>query len=186
MMSDQLAEETNNVHIKQMEISELKECLRKKDFENKLLKSKFVDFTMVQNLLVQVKELLRENEHLKSKVVDCKMFQNLQVQVEQLKSVNESFNLSIEELYKACAIAEATLRERDAMIFAQCEKIRLLEEQSKSFYEAHSEFESETEMGDKVKRFDDEKKVLENKNSKLEKDLAQRVKDLMMSKQSFP
>nr|GEV33469.1 phospholipase-like protein [Tanacetum cinerariifolium] len=33
------------------------------------------------------------------------------------------------------------------------------------------------EMGDKVKRFDDEKNVFENKTSKLEKDLAQRVKD---------
>ncbi|GKE15064.1 hypothetical protein Tco_1422641 [Tanacetum coccineum] len=33
------------------------------------------------------------------------------------------------------------------------------------------------EMGDKVKRFDDEKKVFENKISKMEKVLAQRVKD---------
>nr|GEU47619.1 hypothetical protein [Tanacetum cinerariifolium] len=72
------------------------------------------------------------------------MCQNLQVQVEELKSVNESFNLSIEELYKVWAIAEATLRERYAMIFAQCEKIRLLKEQSDTFYEVHSEFESET------------------------------------------
>nr|GFA91526.1 outer membrane protein porin [Tanacetum cinerariifolium] len=32
-------------------------------------------------------------------------------------------------------------------------------------------------MEDKVKRFDDEKKVFENKISKLEKDLTQRVKD---------
>nr|GEW23950.1 hypothetical protein [Tanacetum cinerariifolium] len=72
------------------------------------------------------------------------MCQNLQVQVEELKSVNESFNLSIEELYKVRAIAEVTLRERDAMIFAHCKKIRLLEEQSELFYEVHSEFESET------------------------------------------
>nr|GEY73330.1 hypothetical protein [Tanacetum cinerariifolium] len=33
------------------------------------------------------------------------------------------------------------------------------------------------EMGDKVKRFDDEKMVFENKISKLENDLIQRVKD---------
>nr|GEW72853.1 hypothetical protein [Tanacetum cinerariifolium] len=72
------------------------------------------------------------------------MCQNLQVQVEELKSFNESFNLSIEELYKARAIAEATLRERDAMIFAQCEKIRLLKQQSESFYEVYFEFKSET------------------------------------------
>nr|GEU31123.1 hypothetical protein [Tanacetum cinerariifolium] len=168
MMSDRLAEEKNNVHIKQTEISELKECLRKKDFENEHLKSKVVNFTMVQNIQVQVKELQSENKHLKSKVVDRKMYQNLQVQVEELKSVDESFNLLIEEMYKVRAIAEATLRERHAVIFARCEKIRLLEEQSESFYE---------EMGDKVKRFDDEKKVFENKISKLEKDLAKRVKD---------
>ncbi|GJU25866.1 hypothetical protein Tco_1164487 [Tanacetum coccineum] len=35
------------------------------------------------------------------------------------KSVNESLNLSYEELYKARALAEATLRERDEMINAQ-------------------------------------------------------------------
>nr|GEY60766.1 hypothetical protein [Tanacetum cinerariifolium] len=99
---------------------------------------------MCQNLQVQVKELLSENEHLKSKVVDCQMCQNLHVQVEELKSVNECFNLSIEEMYKVRAITEETLGKRDAMIFAHCEKIRMLEEQSESFYEVHSEFESET------------------------------------------
>nr|GEW12729.1 hypothetical protein [Tanacetum cinerariifolium] len=99
-------------HVRNL-MEELKECLRKMDFENEHLKSKVVDFTTVQNLQVQVKELQSENEHLKSKVVDFQACQNLQVQVEELKSVN-------------------------------CEKIRLLEEQSKSFYEVHSEFESET------------------------------------------
>nr|GEY41432.1 hypothetical protein [Tanacetum cinerariifolium] len=170
MMSYQLTEEKNNVDIKQTEISELKECLRKKDIENEHLKSKVVDFTMVknlqvqvkelqsenehlkskvfdsqmcQNLQVQVKELQSENEHLKSKVFDSQMCQNLQVQVEKLKRVNESFNLSIEELYKVRAITEATLRERDALIFAHCKKIRLLEEQSELFYEVYYDFESE-------------------------------------------
>ncbi|GJX26855.1 hypothetical protein Tco_0233151 [Tanacetum coccineum] len=47
------------------------------------------------------------------------MCQNLQVQVEELKSVNESLNLSVEELSKACALVEATLKERDEMISAQ-------------------------------------------------------------------
>ncbi|GJV48903.1 hypothetical protein Tco_1439115 [Tanacetum coccineum] len=96
------------------------------------------------------------------------MCQNLQVQVVELKSVNESLNLSVEELYKACALAEATLREKDEMINAQCKKIQLLEELSEIFHE---------EMGDKVKCFDEEKKVFETKISKLEKVLAQRVKD---------
>ncbi|GJZ74921.1 hypothetical protein Tco_0639386 [Tanacetum coccineum] len=40
------------------------------------------------------------------------------------------------------------------------------------------------EMGDKVKRFDDEKKVFESTISKLEKELAQRVKDLMSVQQT--
>ncbi|GJT28430.1 hypothetical protein Tco_0908705 [Tanacetum coccineum] len=71
------------------------------------------------------------------------MCKKLQVQVQELKSVNESLNLSFEELYKERALVEATLRERDELIFAQCEKIRLLEEQSEAFYEVQSEFDSE-------------------------------------------
>ncbi|GJX10774.1 hypothetical protein Tco_0200633 [Tanacetum coccineum] len=115
-MDDQLVEEKNIVKIKQTIISELKECIRKKDFEN---------------------------EHLKSKVVDFTTVQNLQVQVEELKSVNESLNLSVKELSKARALAEATLRERDEMINAQCKKIRLLEKQYEIFHEVPSEFDSE-------------------------------------------
>ncbi|GJS36229.1 hypothetical protein Tco_0534611 [Tanacetum coccineum] len=142
-MSDQLAEEKNIVKINQTTISELKECLRKKDFENEHLKSKVIDFTTVQNLRAQVKELQSKNEHLKSKAVDCTMCQNLQVQVVELKNVNESLNSSVEELYKARALVEATLRERDEMISAQCKKIRLLEEQFEIFHEVPSEFDSE-------------------------------------------
>ncbi|GKC26917.1 retrovirus-related pol polyprotein from transposon TNT 1-94 [Tanacetum coccineum] len=93
-MSGQLVELKNTVKIKQTTISELTECLRKKDSENEHLKSKIVDFTTVQNLRVQVKELQSENEHLKSKVVVCTMCQNLQVQVEEgevFHEVSESF-----------------------------------------------------------------------------------------------
>ncbi|GJW23952.1 hypothetical protein Tco_0037763 [Tanacetum coccineum] len=115
-MSGQLVEMKNTIKIKQTTISELKECLLKKDFEN---------------------------EHLKSKVVDFTTVQNLQVQVEELKSVNKSLKLSVEELYNACELTEATLREIDKIIFAQCEKIRLLEEQSETFHEVQSEFDSE-------------------------------------------
>ncbi|GJV17622.1 hypothetical protein Tco_1362945 [Tanacetum coccineum] len=103
---------------------------------------KAVDVTMIQNLQVQVKELQSKNKNLKSKVFDCTMCQNLQVQVEELKSVNESLNLSVEELYKARALAEATLRERDQLISDQCKKMRLLEE-CESFCEVHSKFDSE-------------------------------------------
>ncbi|GJS45601.1 hypothetical protein Tco_0595722 [Tanacetum coccineum] len=118
MMSGQLVELNNTVKIQQTTISELQECLCKKDFENEHLKSKIVDFTTVQNL-------------------------SSAMQVEELKSVNESLNLSVEELYKARALAEATLRERDELINAQCKKIRLLEEQSEIFHEVPSEFDSE-------------------------------------------
>ncbi|GJY45068.1 hypothetical protein Tco_0433281 [Tanacetum coccineum] len=117
-MSGQLVELNNTVKIQQTTISELKECLRKKDSENEHLKSKIVDFTTVQNLRAQVKELQSENEHL-------------------------NLNLSVEELYKARALAEAIVRERDELINAQCKKIRLLEEQSEIFYKVPSEFDSE-------------------------------------------
>ncbi|GJX86147.1 hypothetical protein Tco_0336921 [Tanacetum coccineum] len=142
-VSDQLAELKNTVKNKQTTISELKECLRKKDSENEHLRSKVIDFTTVQSLRAHVNELHSQNENLKSKVVECTMCQNLQVQVEKLKSVNESLNLSVEDLSKARALAEATLRERDKLIFAQCEKIRLLEEQCELFYEVQSEFDLE-------------------------------------------
>ncbi|GKD98953.1 hypothetical protein Tco_1382850 [Tanacetum coccineum] len=100
-MSGQLDELNNTVKIQQTIISELKECLLKKDSENEYLESKIVDFTTVQNPRVQVKELQSENEHLKSKVVDFTTVQTLQVQVEGFKSFNESLNLSVEELPKA-------------------------------------------------------------------------------------
>nr|GEX07566.1 copia protein [Tanacetum cinerariifolium] len=81
-----------------------------------------------------VKKLQSENEHLKSKVIDFTMVQNLQVQVEELKSVNERLNSLVGELYKTRELAEATLRERDEMISAKCKKMRLLEEQFEPFY----------------------------------------------------
>ncbi|GJU02894.1 hypothetical protein Tco_1113232 [Tanacetum coccineum] len=115
-MSGQLVELNNTVKIKQTTISKLKKCLRKKE---------------------------SENEHLKSKVVDFTTVQNLRVQVEELKSVNESLNLSVKQLSKALALAEATLRERDEMISAQCKKIGLLEEQSKTFHEVKYVFDLE-------------------------------------------
>ncbi|GJW11881.1 hypothetical protein Tco_1577708 [Tanacetum coccineum] len=125
----------------QIKISNLEECVRIKDRQHIIRAND--DFIIFENLPAQVKELQSENEHLKSKVVDYTMCQNLQVQVEELKSVNESLNLSIEELSKARALVEATLRKRDEMISAECRKIRLLEEQSEIFHEVPSEFDSE-------------------------------------------
>ncbi|GJZ68124.1 hypothetical protein Tco_0631364 [Tanacetum coccineum] len=125
----------------QIKISNLEECVRIKDRQHIIRAND--DFIIFENLRAQVNELQSENENLKSKVVECTMCQNLQVQVEELKSVNESLNLSVEELSKARALAEATLRERDELVFVQCEKIRLLEEQCEPFYEVQSEFDLE-------------------------------------------
>ncbi|GKC05918.1 hypothetical protein Tco_0997528 [Tanacetum coccineum] len=60
--------------------------------------------------------------------------ENPGVQVTDLKSENEGLKLSVEELTKARELVEVTLRQRDEMVSAQCEKMRLLEEQSETFH----------------------------------------------------
>ncbi|GJZ29118.1 hypothetical protein Tco_0573765 [Tanacetum coccineum] len=162
-MSDQLVELKNTVKIKQTKISELKECLRKKDSENEHLKSKIINFTMVQNLRAQVQELQSENEHLKSKVVDCTMCQNLQVQVEELKNVNESLNSSVEELYKARELTKATLKERDEIISAQFHDTQDNSEKD-LILSLQTQLKETAEL---VVRFSDENKVLKSKETEL-------------------
>ncbi|GKC08811.1 hypothetical protein Tco_1000421 [Tanacetum coccineum] len=124
-----------------MKISNLEECVRIKDRQHIIRAND--DFIIIENLRTQVQELQSENEHLKSKVVDFITCQTLQMQVTKLKSENEDLKLSVEKLTNAREIVETTLRERDEMVFAQCEKIRLLEKQCEPFYEVHSEFDSE-------------------------------------------
>nr|GEV59381.1 hypothetical protein [Tanacetum cinerariifolium] len=72
----------------------------------------------------------------------------------------------VEELYKARALAKATLRERDELIFAQCEKIRLLEEQSKPFYELQIENQDlksrESELNNLEKVYEKESVLLKD------------------------
>ncbi|GKC61193.1 hypothetical protein Tco_1088791 [Tanacetum coccineum] len=82
-------------------------------------------------------------QHLKLKDADSTTIQTLQVQVTELKSENEGLKLSVEELTKARELIEVTLRQRDELVSAQCEKIRLLEEQSETFHEVKSEFDSD-------------------------------------------
>ncbi|GKD00777.1 hypothetical protein Tco_1171051, partial [Tanacetum coccineum] len=91
----------------------------------------------------QLKVIQSENEHLKTKANDFTTFQTLQVHVIELKSENEGLKLLFEELTKACEIVEVTLIQRDELVFAQCEKMLLLGEQSKPFYEVQSESDSE-------------------------------------------
>ncbi|GJZ34335.1 hypothetical protein Tco_0580152 [Tanacetum coccineum] len=87
--------------------------------------------------LVELKNTVKIKQTTISELKECLL------QVTELKSVNESLNLSVEELDKARALAEATLRERDELISDQCEKMRLLEEQSETFHEVQSDFDSE-------------------------------------------
>ncbi|GKC72536.1 hypothetical protein Tco_1118419 [Tanacetum coccineum] len=91
------------------------------------------------------------------------MCQNLQVQVEELKNINESLNSSIEELYKARELTEATLKERDEMIFDQCKKIRLLEEQYEKYF-ALKEIKS---LKDEIKSLKIENQDLKSRESEL-------------------
>ncbi|GJZ38439.1 hypothetical protein Tco_0585002 [Tanacetum coccineum] len=101
------------------------------------------ELVRVQQLQVQLQAIQSENEHLKSKVVDCTICQNLQAQLQELQCENDELKLSAEQLTKAREIVEVTLRQRDEMIFGQCEKLRLLEEQYEPFYEVQFEFDSE-------------------------------------------
>nr|GFA07396.1 outer membrane protein porin [Tanacetum cinerariifolium] len=117
----------------------------------------------------KIKELQDENEILKSKVVDCTKCQSFQKKRKELNSINESLTTSVQKLLNSHERGKAKLTQRDEKIFVLQKKLRLLEEQSKVFHEK--------EMRDTVKRFDGEKKVFENKISKLEKVLGQRVKD---------
>ncbi|GJZ54210.1 retrovirus-related pol polyprotein from transposon TNT 1-94 [Tanacetum coccineum] len=135
----------------QTKISELEECLRIKDRQHIIQASD--DFIIFENLRAQVQELQSENKHLKSKVVDFITCQTLQMQVTKLKSENEDLKLSVEKLTTTSEIVEATLREKYEMVFAQCEKIRLLEEQCEPFYEGKRD-------GEDMKRFGEEGKGL--------------------------
>ncbi|GKB07924.1 hypothetical protein Tco_0836208 [Tanacetum coccineum] len=127
----------------QIKISNLEECVRIKDRQHIIRAND--DFIIFENLRAQVNELQSQNENLKSKVVECTMCQNLQVQVEELKSVNESLNLSVEELSKARALAEATLRERDELVFCSCGENKNCWKNNccEPFYEVQSEFDLE-------------------------------------------
>ncbi|GJW95784.1 hypothetical protein Tco_0175456 [Tanacetum coccineum] len=57
-----------------------------------------------------------------------------EVQVKELKSEKEGLKLSVEELTKAREFVEATLRQRDEIDYAHCDKMRLLKEQYETFY----------------------------------------------------
>ncbi|GJR62927.1 hypothetical protein Tco_1505089 [Tanacetum coccineum] len=145
----------------QTKISELEECVRIKDLQHIIRASD--DFIIFENLRAQVQELQSENEHLKSKVVDFITCQTLQMQVTKLKSENEDLKLSVEKLTKAREIVETTLRKRDEMVFAQCEKIRLLEKQYEKYF-ALKEIES---LKDEIKSLKIENQDLKSRESEL-------------------
>ncbi|GJZ03141.1 hypothetical protein Tco_0521102 [Tanacetum coccineum] len=99
------------------------------------------ELVRLQQLQVQLRAFQSENEHLKSKAVDSTTIQTLQVQVTELKSEIEGLKLSVKELTKAHKLVEVTLRQRDEIVYAQFEKMRLLEEQTETFHEVQSEFD---------------------------------------------
>ncbi|GJW67281.1 hypothetical protein Tco_0121705, partial [Tanacetum coccineum] len=76
-------------------------------------------------------------------VVEFTMFQNLQVEVKELESENEGLKLLVEELTNARECVEVTLRQRDEMISAHCQKLQLFEELFETFSEIQSEFDSD-------------------------------------------
>ncbi|GJS50032.1 hypothetical protein Tco_0600153 [Tanacetum coccineum] len=146
----------------QTKILELEECVRIKDRQHIIQAND--DFIIFENLRAQVQELQSENEHLNSKVVDFITCQTLQMQVTKLKSENEDLKLLVVKLTKVREIVETSLREKDEMVFAQCEKMRLLEEQSEPFYKI-----SDQEMKQQIILFEEDKRMFLTKNEFLEK-----------------
>ncbi|GKD78622.1 hypothetical protein Tco_1341243 [Tanacetum coccineum] len=147
---------------------------------------------MCQNLRAQVNELESQNENLKSKVVECTMCQNLQVQVEELKSVNESLNLLVEELSKARALAKATLRERDELIFAQYEKyfalkeIESLKDEIKSLQIENQDLKSrEFELNNLEKVYETKESVLLKDIDQMKSQVSELVEKLKISAQEM-
>nr|GEU54576.1 hypothetical protein [Tanacetum cinerariifolium] len=200
MLSDQLAEEKNTIKIKQTTILELKECLRKKDFENEHLKSKVSDFTMVQNLrtLNLTVEELSKARALAEEILKQRDEKNFDLEDKRMiLAKNEFFekvSSSAQKEYNDLLASNDVLKQRLEMKFKFLKHDTSLEkmiEMIKKEYESNilkifiksSTFETKNlklvkEMGDKAKCFDEEKRVFETKISKLEKVLAQQVKDL--------
>nr|GEW66302.1 hypothetical protein [Tanacetum cinerariifolium] len=160
---------------KQMKISELEECVRKKDRQYILRASD--DFTIFENLRAQVQELHSENEHLKSKAVDFITFQTLQVQVTKLKSENEGLKLMVEELTKVREIVEATLRQRDELVSAPYEYSSLaLDRGRKKVEDEIGSLETRLNYVSYQENFREGKKVLER-----ERDLKNSCKEVCFS-----
>ncbi|GKC20019.1 hypothetical protein Tco_1022169 [Tanacetum coccineum] len=139
-MSRQFVELKNTVKIKLTTISELKECLRKKDYENEHLKSKVIDFTTVQNLLVQVKKLQNE------KYFALMEIENLKVEIKSFQNENKVLRSGESEL----------LEKIDQMKFQVSEVVEKLQI-------------SDQEMKQQIILFEEDKRMLLAKNEFLEK-----------------
>ncbi|GKA44764.1 hypothetical protein Tco_0737560 [Tanacetum coccineum] len=153
-MSDQLAELKNTVQIKQTIISELKECLLKKDSENEHLKLKIVDFTTVQNLRVQVQELQND------KYCALKEIESLNVEIKSLQTENKvlkSRDSELSNLEKVYETKESVLlKDIDQMksqVSELWEKLKI----------------SDQEMKQQINLLEEDKRMFLAKNEFLEK-----------------
>nr|GEW16852.1 outer membrane protein porin [Tanacetum cinerariifolium] len=112
---------------------------------------------------------LAKNEFLK------KVSSSAQKEYNDLSASNGVLKQRLETKFKFLK-HDNSLEKMFEMVEQEYESIILKISITSSTFESKN-LELVKEIGDKVKRFDDEKKVFENKISKLEKVLAQRVKD---------
>ncbi|GJS22653.1 hypothetical protein Tco_0451285 [Tanacetum coccineum] len=191
-MSDQLVEEKNNIKIKQMTISELEECLRKKDFENEHLKSKVVDFTtelksVNESLNLSVKELSKARALVEATLRDryeminaqCEKMQLLEEQCEPFYEVQSEFDsekvhdtqdnsekdliMSLQTQLKETAEAVRFSDEK----YCALKEIESLKVEIKSLQTENKI--SNQEMKQKIILFEEDKRMLLAKNEFLEK-----------------
>ncbi|GJZ72292.1 hypothetical protein Tco_0636143 [Tanacetum coccineum] len=145
-MSDQLVEEKNTVKIKQTTISELEECLRKKDFENEHLKSKVVDFTTVQNLKVQIEELKSVNDVTlipNEKYCALKETESLKVEIKSLQTENKvlkSADAELSEKIDQMKSQVLELSEKLPISYQEMKQQIILFEEDKRMFLAKNEF----------------------------------------------
>ncbi|GKB19152.1 hypothetical protein Tco_0853075 [Tanacetum coccineum] len=88
---------------------------------------------------------LVDNDRKHRQKIDAQeiLYNKMSLQVKELESENEGLKLLVEELTKARECVEVTLRQRDEMISAHCQKLQLFEELFETFSEIQSEFDSD-------------------------------------------
>ncbi|GJW44492.1 hypothetical protein Tco_0073291 [Tanacetum coccineum] len=180
-MSGQLAELNNTVKIQQTTISELKECLRKKNSENEHLKSKIVDFTTVQNLRAQAKELQSENELLK---LETKFKFSNDTSLEKIiEMIEKDYESNVSKKTITSSMFETKNLE---LVKEMGDKVKYFDEDKKAFETKISKLKNV--LAQRVKDFDDVKTELSKRTNKFETYFAnlEKEKALLKSQSSIP